>query len=159
MQTSSRFNQAVRKLYDAFHQNYLNPDACTQCAVGNILDNKSFWRHFTDDHGAIKLNYVGLVHQNLGRTYNGYSPLELLKIENTFLSACGYQLPLSRNAQKNTCKLTKDQLFLGLSAVVTELCRLDQIPDVMDCSVLFDYQQTKQTKIETDLEVVLNETI
>jgi hypothetical protein len=143
MKTTTRFDQAVRKLYDAFHQNRLNPDACTQCAVGNILDNQAFWRHFTDDHGALKLNYVGTVTQNLGRTFNGYSPLQLLIIENTFLTACGYQLPFSKFKNSKKHKRTKDQLFDGLTAVVALLCQIDGVPNVLDCSILFDYQHSK----------------
>lgn len=142
MITTKRFDQAVQKLYEAFHDNRLNPDACTQCAVGNILDNKPFWRHFTDDHGAVKLNYVGLVHQNLGRTFNGYSPLELLKIENSFLNACGYNLPFSKFKNSKKFKPTKDQLFEGLVAVVAVLCQFDGVPNMMDCTALFNYQQS-----------------
>jgi hypothetical protein len=153
MKTSTRFDQAVQKLYEAFHQNRLNPDACTQCAVGNILDNKPFWRHFSDDHGSLNLNYVGLVHQNLGRTFNGYSPLELLKIENSFLNACGYKLPFSKHKNSKKHHPTKDQLFDGLAAVVDTLCKIDGIPNMMDCTTLFDY---KQSEISINVQEFVN---
>ncbi|WP_422107424.1 Na(+)-translocating NADH-quinone reductase subunit F [Winogradskyella sp.] len=147
MNTSSRFDAAVEKLYTAFHNNTLNPEDCSQCAVGNILDHKDSWKHMTDMHGSVKLNYVGLVHQNLGRRFNGYSPLELLQIEAAFLKGCGYRLG------KNFCHKPdyfndKAILFNGLSEVVSTLCELDHIKDIMDCSSLFRFQsqQTLETQ-------------
>ena len=91
-----RFEAAVAKLYDAFHNNRLNPECCLQCAVGNILDNTDQWRHFTEEHGSLKLNYVGLVHQRIGRRFNGYTPQELLEVEASFLAACGFSLPIKK---------------------------------------------------------------
>lgn len=138
MKTSKRFDLAIKKLYDSFHNNTLNPRCCYQCAVGNILDNTDFWKHFTDLHGSLKLSYVGLVHQNLGKTFNGYSPKELLEIEHVFLEKCGFlshtQLQNNQRSEK-----TKDILFEGLSAVVSLLCRFDNITNVMNTSKLFDY--------------------
>ena len=151
MQTTIRFEQAVKKLYDSFHNDTLNPDSCTQCAVGNILDNQAYWRHFSDDNGSLQLNYVGLVHQNLGRKFNGYSPLELLQIEMAFLKACGYSLPFKQNKSRLNLKPNKDQLFNGLVAVVSELCRIDNLPNAMDCSALFDYEREIITKPKQDL--------
>jgi hypothetical protein len=62
--TTTRFDLAVKKLYKAFHNNTLNPDDCKHCAVGNILDCSDSWKNLTDRHGAVTLNYVGLVNQN-----------------------------------------------------------------------------------------------
>jgi len=145
MNTSNRFDAAVNKLYTAFHNDTLNPEDCTQCAVGNILDHKDSWKHMTDVHGSVKLNYVGLVHQNLGRRFNGYSPIELLKIEASFLRGCGYQLGANYCHKPDHFK-NKDVLFNGLSEVISTLCKLDQIDNVMDCSRLFSYE-TEQFKV------------
>ena len=139
MKTSNRFNNAVKKLYTAFHNNTLNPDHCAQCAVGNILDHNDSWKHMTDLHGSIRLNYVGLVHQNLGRRFNGYSPLELLKIEASFLKGCGYRLGKTYCHKPDYYK-DKAILFNGLCEVVATLCELDQIDNVMDCSALFGFR-------------------
>lgn len=139
MNTSVRFENAIKKLYTAFHNNTLNPENCKQCAVGNILDNKDSWKHLTDLHGSTKLNYVGMVHQNLGRTFNGYSPLELLKIEAAFLVGCGYRLGKSYCYKPDLIK-DKTVLFNGLCEVVTVLCQLDKINDVMDYSSLFKFE-------------------
>ena len=146
METTKRFDQAITKLYNAFHNQTLNPESCTQCAVGNILDNKDFWKHLSDYHGSTKLNYVGLVHQNLGKKFNGYSPIELLQIEMEFLKKCGYSLPLRhyKNPKEN---ISQDTLFLGLCSVVALLCQFDNLPNIMDCSKLFAYEiENKKSK-------------
>ncbi|MEZ4787033.1 MAG: Na(+)-translocating NADH-quinone reductase subunit F [Flavobacterium haoranii] len=143
MNTTKRFNQAIEKLYNAFHNNTLNPECCNQCAVGNILDNTDAWKHLSNFHGATQLNYLGLVHQNLDRKFNGYSPIELLQIEATFLKACGYTLPLHHTHKKP--KRTPENLFNGLEAVVKLLCQLDNLPNVMDCSILFNYKSEKSS--------------
>jgi len=146
MKTTLRFEQAVSKLYQAFHKGTLNPESCTQCAVGNILDNKEYWKHLSDAHGSMKLNYVGLVNQNLGKRFNGYSPLEILQIEKVFLEGCGYSLPLRYN--RPTIKNPdKNSLFNGLEAVVAQLCTFDNLPNIMDCSKLFHYE-SKQQEVE-----------
>jgi hypothetical protein len=79
MKVTSRLESAIQKLYIAFHNGTLYPECCKQCAVGNILDRKDFWKHFSEDHGSLKLNYIGTIHQNLGRRYKGYSPEELYR--------------------------------------------------------------------------------
>lgn len=140
MKTTQRFELAIRKLYMAFHGNTLNPECCKQCAVGNILDGTDSWKHLSDNHGSIKLNYVGRVHQNLGRTFNGYSPLELLKIEATFLQACGFAVPLYYKNAKPKNPTDKNILFHGLSATIALLCDLDGITDVMDYTKLFEFK-------------------
>ena len=142
MKTSVRFNNAINKLYNAFHNNTLNPEDCKQCAVGNILDQKDFWQHLTDYHGTTKLNYLGLLHQNLGRKFNGYSPIELLQIESAFLKGCGYQFS-NKNRLYKPDQITDYNLFNGLSEVVTELCLIDGTANIMDCSVLFAFETTK----------------
>jgi hypothetical protein len=114
-----------------------------QCAVGNILDNKDSWKHLSDHHGALELNYVGKVHQTLGRKFNGYTPLELLQIEATFLKACGYQLPLHHKNKKPKNPTDKDVLFNGLFAVITYLCQLDGVSNVMDYTQIFKNQNKK----------------
>lgn len=145
MQTSTRFNQAVTKLYRAFHDNTLHPECCKSCAVGNMLDNKDSWKHLAETHGSTALSYVGKVHQNLGRKFNGYTPLELLKIEQAFLDGCGYSGPLNRNCIKPKDPTNKDLLFDGLSAVIGLLCELDGVENVMDCSKLFKYNTTNKS--------------
>ena len=141
MKTTKRLEEALLKLYNAYHNNRLNPEDCAACAVGNILDNHDSWKHLSNEHGSLQLNYVGRVHQNLGRKFNGYSPLEILKIEKVFLEACGFKTPLCHYNPKPINPTSKDNLFNGLSAVVDLLCQLDHIDNVMDYSKLFEQEK------------------
>ncbi|MDB4273974.1 Na(+)-translocating NADH-quinone reductase subunit F [Algibacter sp.] len=143
MKTTPRLESALKKLYTAFHGNTLNPECCKQCAVGNILDQTNRWKHLSDSHGGLELNYVGRVHQNLGRKFNGYSPLELLKIENVFLNACGYQLPLHYKNKKPQNPTSNDVLYNGLVATISFLCELDGVSNVMDYTRLFEFAKYK----------------
>ncbi len=140
METPKRLEQALIKLYNAFHNNELNPEYCSACAVGNILDNHDSWKHLSNDHGSIELSYVGRVHQRLGRKFNGYTPLELLHIEKTFLEACGFTTPLNHYNSKPKNTTNKDILFNGLSSVVNYLCKLEGIKNVMDYSKIFEFE-------------------
>ena len=150
MKFPHRFEQAINKLYRSFHNDELHPECCRQCAVGNILDNNDQWRHFTDTHGSLNLTYVGLVNEKFGKRFNGYSPSELLKIEEAFLKGCGYELPFTRENLDVSIR-KKDELFLGLSEVVSYLCQLEGILNVMDCSKLFDYipEITEERELES----------
>jgi hypothetical protein len=133
---SQRFQSAIKKLYLAFHEGRLFPQCCQQCAVGNILDGNDSWKHLSDKHGSLELNYVGQVHQMLGRRFNGYTPLELLQIEQRFLKACGYQVPLNYQ-NNNIIQPSTDTLFDGLSDVIAYLCELEEIDNVMEYQQLF----------------------
>lgn len=138
METTQRLENAIKKLYLAFHNDELHPECCKSCAVGNILDRTDSWKHLSDTHGSIELNYVGRVHQSFGRRFNGYTPLELLQIEAVFLRACNYQLPLARHHFKPSSPLDKDLLFDGLYEVVKFLCQLDNVPNVIEYTKLFE---------------------
>ncbi|MEM1003551.1 MAG: Na(+)-translocating NADH-quinone reductase subunit F [Bacteroidota bacterium] len=138
MKTTKRFDEAINKIYMAFHNNHLNPEDCAACAVGNILDRRDFWKHLSDDHGSLNLNYVGRFHEMRGKRFNGYSPSELLRIEQAFLDGCGYQLPFRHNNLRPENPTDSNVLFRGLCAVVQLLCELDGIINIMDYHKLFD---------------------
>ena len=140
MKTTRRLEQALIKLYNAYHNNLLNPEDCKACAVGNILDNHDSWKHLTEGNGSLKLSYVGRVHENLGRKFNGYTPLEILQIEKVFLDACGFSTPLCHYNKRPKNPTSKDILFDGLSAVIALLCEFDNIKNVMDFSKLFEQE-------------------
>jgi hypothetical protein len=143
MKTSPRLEAALKKLYIAFHNNQLHPECCRQCAVGNILDNNDSWKHLSDFHGSLELNYVGRVNQVFGKTFNGYTPLELLHIEHVFLKACGFKVPLHYKNSKPENPTDKDILFNGLIAVINYLCLLDGVKNVMDYTKLFEVSNEK----------------
>lgn len=132
MGKNSRLDQALEKLYSAFNSGTLHPECCKQCVVGTILDGTDSWKHLSNDHGSLKLNYVGQVHESFGRRFNGYKPSELLLIEKTFLETCGYELPIHHQNYKPLNPMESNMLFKGLSAVVGLLCKLDNSPNVFD---------------------------
>lgn len=140
MKTTKRLEQALIKLYNAYHNNNLNPEDCAACAAGNILDNHDSWKHLSNEHGSLQLSYVGRVHQNLGRKFNGYSPQEILQIEKVFLDACGFKTPLCHYNPKPQNLTSNEVLFNGLSEVVELLCELDKTPNVMNYSRLFEQE-------------------
>lgn len=142
MKLPHRLEQAALKLYEAYYDKSLQPDCCHLCAVGNILDRKDFWKHFTDKHGSVQLNYVGLVHQNIGRTYKGYTPLQLLEIESVFLNACGFSLPLKRGSESP--KITEDQLYFALMTTIRHLCKLEGIDSFMSLSPILQNDSEAQ---------------
>jgi hypothetical protein len=148
MKTTKRLDAALEKLYTAFHNNTLNPECAKQCAVGNICNNTDSWKHLSDTHGSLQLNYVGLVHERLGRKFNGYTPLELLQIEAEFLKGCGYTLPLHHKNAKPKNPTSKTTLFKGLSAAIAFLCTLDGIHNLMDPTQLLNITTKRKPQAE-----------
>ena len=143
MKISNRLEQALTKLYTAYHTGALHPECCKSCAVGNICDNNAVWSYLTDAHGSVKLSYLGVLNEQFGRKIYGYSPKELLKIEATFLKACGYEVPLTPSSGRPDNPKDKDILFNGLCATVEYLCLLDGVANVMDFSKLFETENNQ----------------
>ena len=139
MKVSNRFDSAIKKLYTAFNNKCLNPEDCKQCAVGNILDNTDAWQHLTDFHGSERLNYVGRVHQNIGRRFNGYTPLELLQIETAFLKGCGYSFSKNKRLLKPDDVIDESSLYRGFMKVITQLCKLEGIKDILRDELILKY--------------------
>ena len=139
-----RLETALEKLYTAFYNDQLDPENCCHCAVGNVCDNIDAWKHFTDVHGSVKLNYLGRLHETLGKRINGYSPLELLSIEAVFLKACGYKLTSKNRLLKPAPILDKDIMFKGLYATIEYLCSLDDVENVMELYKRFDFTADKK---------------
>ena len=127
MKTPIRLEQALTKLYEAFHHKTLHPGYCKYCAVGNICDNTDTWIHLTDAHGSLKLSIIGQLNENLDRTHFGYLPSELLLIESTFLKACGYSVPLMLGTKKPAHPQDKKLLFEGLCATVALLAPMKSL--------------------------------
>jgi hypothetical protein len=143
-----RLEAALEKLYNAFHNGTLNPECCKQCAVGTILDSTDSWKHFSDDHGSTRLNYIGRVHQTIGKKFNGYSPLELLRIEQAFLRGCGYQVPFHHKNFKPTNTNDTAHLFDGLCATISILYTLEGISNGLDISELITIEKCTTTKLK-----------
>ncbi len=140
MKATQRFENAVSKLYRAFHEGTLDAFDCSACAVGNICDNSSRWtihtlmipQRKTKEDIKIKLLEKKGEYKVL-RT--GYSNVELSIIEGVFLDVFLDEL----NFQLGS----KQKQFLGLCAVIEYLCELDNIPNIMDYTKLFEVENDK----------------
>lgn len=149
MNLPARLEAALMKLYRAFNEQQLHPEDACRCAVGNILDGKDFWKHLSDDHGSIKLNYVGNFHESLGRRFQGYKPSELLQIEASFLNGCGYGLPLHHSGQKPNDPTDPELLFNGLVSVIATLSKLEGIDDLLLLKAPFETLLSEKRKKRT----------
>lgn len=145
-----RLESALTKLYLAFHEGRLDPENCCHCAVGNICDNFDAWKHFTDRHGSVKLNYLGKLNESYGKRINGYSPKELLTIEAIFLKGCGYTLSPDKKLLKPSPKIDQETMFSGLTTVIKYLCELDGVNNVMELYRSFDFN-VDQKSHSTDM--------
>lgn len=124
--STERFEKAVTKLYKAFHNNELNGMCCKRCAVGNMCDNTGGWGSTYDTKKCIE---------------TGYSPYELMNIEHLFMFGHRYDdYPWDKKWDVGEYQ-DKEVNFKGLCAVVEYLCELDNIPNVMDYSSLFEYNE------------------
>ena len=133
-----RLEIALGKLYTAFYNDQLDPENCCHCAVGNVCDNVDAWKHLTDFHGSVQLNYLGRLNQTLGKRINGYSPIELLSIEASFLKGCGYSLSSGNRLRKPKAVIDQEIMFKGLCATIDYLCTLDRVENVMELYQRFD---------------------
>ena len=130
MKTTKRFEDAVTKLYTAFHNGELNAMDCRQCAVGNMCDNSSNWGFYGSEE---------LRTPTMRKT--GYSAYQLENIESIFMhgnmsNEIGIIWDLSVSQ-------TKEEQFTGLCAVIEYLCELDNIPNVLDFKGLFETEDNK----------------
>ena len=145
MKTSKRFENAVSKLYAAFHEDRLNANICAACAVGNICDNEPLWSDMcggygiTGELGTLK-KYIDEEVLDFIKPF-GYSPLELVTIEKVFLNAMGFYTYEEIKDHKS-----KSLQFKGLCAVVEYLCQLEGISNMMDYTSLFETENDKPKK-------------
>lgn len=139
MKTTERFDNAVKKLYNAFHENRLEGNNCQACAVGNLCDNDGSWYPFVSSarpstEGSYfddtQLPLISNVPENDVMIKTGYSGNQLAKIESLFV-------------KHSYSDKDKESQFLGLCAVVEYLCELDNIPNVMDYTKLFEKENNK----------------
>ncbi|MEZ4778352.1 MAG: Na(+)-translocating NADH-quinone reductase subunit F [Flavobacteriaceae bacterium] len=147
MKLPQRLENALNKLYKAYLTNQLHPEDACRCAVGNILNNNDSWKHLSDSHGSLELNYIGKVHQAFGKKFQGYSPSELLAIEAAFLKGCGYSLPFSYQGKKPKFPKGEMTLFNGLQEAISLLCSLDNVKNVMEITQLFHVEKIKKEKM------------
>lgn len=128
-QHPERFTNAVVKLYNAFHKNQLIAMDCDKCAVGNLCDNDGEWKQ------------AGGIIPEAYSKHTGYSSVELGNIEYLFMygtkrSKHAYPVWFASDNRKET-------QFKGLCAVVEYLCELDNIPNIMDYTKLFETENNE----------------
>lgn len=143
MKTTERFEKAVTKLYNAFHKGELNAMICSRCAVGNMCDNQTHWSAVSKgSYGVCLRNYVGKAKEVIDKT--GYSPAEINTIEWLFM--WGVRPKENRIKRWMPLGMSKETKFKGLCAVVEYLCELDGIPNIMDYTSLFEYNEKGSIK-------------
>ena len=138
MKTTERFDNAVSKLYTAYHVGVLNKMDCGKCAVGNMCDGNEKWVYDIDDFRIID-KYTDLSELQDRKNYfnTGYSALEIAEIENIFM--------FGKNLQETKVYFDQAEFdnFKGLCAVLEYLCELDNIPNVMDYTRLFESENNE----------------
>jgi len=140
MKTTKRFDKAVIKLYNAFHKGRLNSNHCGACAVGNIVGH-GFWSGGAPSDYIIGVRMVREI--TINDNVSGYNKKELAGIEYRFIMAVHSSGP-TYNGKKGRYNEKKKDHFRGLCAVVEYLCELDNIPNVMDFTKLFEYNKENQ---------------
>lgn len=131
METTKRFESAVTKLYKAFHDGNLSAFNCAKCAVGSMCNGEWEWANVREITTG-----CNLIHTPNNNEYNlaisiisktGYSPLEIIQIEEVFLKHFDHGNGFDKESQ-----------FKGLCAVIEYLCELDNIPNIMGYTSLFE---------------------
>jgi hypothetical protein len=134
-----RFTDAVSKLYSAFHEGTLDSFNCKQCAVGSICDGNSEWADIRScASGSFEDPKRKEVIEIIDKT--GYSPIEIYNIEKIFITNAPYKLRHDKDAQ-----------FKGLCAVIEYLCELDNIPNILEYTSLFEFNENNEAKNELQL--------
>lgn len=137
MKTPERFTNAVTKLYNAFHNGTLNAFHCKRCAVGSIVGGSEWTENwFTDTAGGFLRQEFRNNQPIFEVLATGYSIKELAQLELVFLNEFDLEAG-KRNGYD------KENQFKGLCAVVEYLCELDDIPNVMDYTCLFETENEK----------------
>lgn len=145
MKLPKRFTDATMKLYNAFHKGELRASNCEACAVGNICNNdyawNRNWKTYIDVKGKFFVeNRSDIPVECILET--GYTIQQLQKVESVFLSGFNFT---ENNPDEN-----KESQFKGLCAVIEYLCELDNIPNIMDYTKLFE-TENDQPKYECAL--------
>jgi len=142
-----RLDNAIEKLYTAFHKGELNAMDCSACAAGNVCGD-SGWQWVRRGLGKVESQQSLMHFRNQGESdvdygislikKSGYSNLEIVNIEKNFLFGMGYS-SFSNDYKDLTADERHEKNFQGLCAVIEYLCDLDNVPNVMDIQSLFEY--------------------
>jgi hypothetical protein len=159
MKTTERFEKALSALYNAFHENKLHSNKCSACAVGNILGHDrwyggNFSRYILRKDPCVEQIFI------VGFNNSGYSGKELAIVEYIFMKEVHKDVKLYTNRERGRLSYDYDELketpethFNGLCAVVEYLAKLDNIPNPMDYSKVFE--RTEENSPKYKLEEIL----
>ena len=138
MKTTTRFNNAVNKLYKAYLDGTLNQlDRCA-CAVGNMCDNNPEWNYVLYFERKTKTVTEGL--RLIKET--GYSVIEVSNIETLFMYGARVGEGIGdEEINLNVTEATTDEVTLkALLLVIDYLAELDGI-EVPKIKELFSTKQ------------------
>lgn len=167
MKTTKRFENAVSRLYEAFHAGTLESQSCRACAVGNIVGTQQWisgvdFDNPTEDgfyaRGLITIQ-SGLSHAYKAFSKSGYSVEELSEVEYIFMrehDASGITMTFEDalydiekygywvangvdfDSEDEVRQYFREVQFKSLCKVVEYLSELDGIENPMDYSKLFE---------------------
>ena len=143
MKTTKRFEKAISKLYYAFHEGTLDAMDCEACAVGNILGHGDWGSNYIPEEGMWNGPIRKYFYQTSIKNNSGYSLKELGEVERRFLNV---SMKNGKYIEWNRYNRKKEIQFKGLCAVVEYLCELDNIPNIMDYTFLFETENNKPLK-------------
>lgn len=120
-----RFDDAIRKLTEAFFDGTLMKGLCSACAVGTICDGDSSWaRVFVTGFGGEQCiypaYYEGSTKYKIDRT--GYSWQELARVEKAFEQNTTIDC---EDYDKHSERSVMEDQYNGLMAVVDVLCEIE----------------------------------
>lgn len=142
MKTTVRFENAVRRLYDAFHSGNLEAMDCKKCAVGNIVGSDE-WIYNSTLINEMRRELYSPEPMSIdipNYCNSGYSGIELVNIERIFMHGRSRTKIYFKNDFRYN---SPESQFKGLCAVVEYLCELDNIPNPMDYSALFETENNR----------------
>lgn len=158
--TTNRFDDAVTKLYTAYHNNTLDAMDCKHCAVGNLCNNSDAWIGCMLGFGRVgSINRINPSFKNI----TNYSNQELATIELVFLY--GIKDNTKEHVFKNVISNDevkaglfskteqKELQFKGLCAVIEYLAELDGIENPFNFDKLFN-DDKEVSKLELELILI-----
>ena len=127
-----RLENAITKLYNAFHNDELDAFSCVSCAVGNITGSMNWAMCASEgiEEGLVNIMPSEIFNYPKSKDYSGK---ELFEVEKIFLGEWAKEK--SKNGKN------KEIQFKGLCAVIEYLCELDEVDNVMEIQSLFEYKE------------------
>ena len=151
---TERFKNAYDRLVKAYITNGLMANDCTACAVGNMCDDKGWFRAVLDFREKVEV--IRTINNNTGYSIEELSQIEYTFEENTHYKKEGYYstparivwtrddspLDFIKETPEFMSKLADDQ-FNGLKAVIELLMSFDKMSGEPDMTPFDKNQKLK----------------